>query len=462
MTTPYQAAHQPNRWNSLRLRFMVAVLLWVALGIGTILYTSVQLFKAHLEDNYHSELKVHVQELATLAQFDASGRPFLERPLSDPRYTVPLSGFYWQIRVDEHAPLKSASMTRGALDDQIAHAPEILHRLTKGPTGPTIAYGFTRMLPNVGTVHYTIATDQRHLHDVVGGFKRELALWLTLLGVLLLASGLAVVSFGLRPLDRLTRAVGQLRRGEIASLNGRYPQEIAPLVGDLNGYVEDNARHIERARVQAGNLAHSLRTPLAVITDEAEQLLDAPETQPSGEVVLAQAAAIGAQVDFHIARARLIAQVGLASGQGAILPDLFDPILRAMRRLYPDQNFTLSYALTDPVRLPVDPMQLSELLSNLIDNAAKWAACDVAITVSRQDGAIQIAIDDDGPGMTDPQLAQCFAIGTRFCASKPGAGLGLAIAQELAQALRIDLRLGRRTDQSGLRACLRIADSLQG
>ena len=132
------ARAKSSRWNSLRLRFMVAVLLWVALGITAILWSSVRLFTEHLEQNYHEELEVHVKELAMLAEVDANGRVTLDRPLSDPRYAMPLSGFYWQIRVNANPPLKSASMTKGALDDQIAHAPEILHKLTDGPTGPTI------------------------------------------------------------------------------------------------------------------------------------------------------------------------------------------------------------------------------------------------------------------------------------------------------------------------------------
>ena len=447
-------APKPNRWNSLRLRFMIAVLLWVALGITAILWSSVRLFTQHLEQNYHEELEVHVKELAQLAQFDVHGKVTLNRPLSDPRYAMPLSGFYWQIRVNANPPLKSASMTKGTLDDQIAHAPEILHKITDGPTGPTIAYGFTRELPGIGLVHYTIATDQRHLDRVIGGFTRELSLWLAILGLLLLASGVAVVAFGLKPLDRLGQGVARLRRGEIAALDGNYPNEIAPLVGDLNAYVDDNARHIERARVQAGNLAHSLRTPLAVIMDEAEQLQGAPATRSSGETLLTQSAAIGAQVDFHLARARLIAQVGTASGQGAMLPDVFEPILRAMRRLYPDQHFTLSSFPKEPMRLPVDPVQLSELLSNLIDNAAKWAEREVDITVSQTAAHLMITIKDDGPGMTAAQVEQSFAIGTRFSTDKPGAGLGLAIAKELASAMDMTLELATRNNMSGLCASL--------
>jgi signal transduction histidine kinase len=454
MIAPAPKQTTPNRWNSLRLRFMIAVLLWVALGITAILWSSVRLFTQHLEQNYHEELEVHVKELAQLAQFDTDGRVTLNRPLSDPRYAIPSSGFYWQIRVNANPPLKSKSMTTGELDDQIAHAPEILHRLTDGPTGPTIAYGFTRELPTVGLVHYTIATDQRHLDRIIGGFMRELSLWLAVLGLLLLASGMAVVAFGLKPLDRLSQGVARLRRGEVAALDGDYPNEIAPLVVDLNAYVNDNARHIERARVLAGNLAHSLRTPLAVITDEAEQLQDAPATQTSGVALLAQAAAIGAQVDFHLARARLIAQVGTASGHGAMMPNVFEPILRAMRRLYPDQHFTLTYFPKESVRLPVDPVQLSELLSNLIDNAAKWAEREVIIRVSRTPAHMMIAIKDDGPGMTPAQIEQCFAIGTRFSTDKPGAGLGLAIAKELASAMDMALELKPRKDTSGLCASL--------
>jgi signal transduction histidine kinase len=117
-----------------------------------------------------------------------------------------------------------------------------------------------------------IATDQRLLDETIARFTRELTLWLLALAVALVATGVFIVVFGFRPLDRLAQATSRLRAGTTARLDGHYPVEIAPLVDDLNAYIAHNTAIVDRARVQAGNLAHALRTPLAVITDEAERL----------------------------------------------------------------------------------------------------------------------------------------------------------------------------------------------
>ncbi len=232
---------------SLRLRFLLAISVWVALGIGAIWFSAVGIFTAHVEKSYHEELEVHVRELARLAVLDGQGAIRLSRPLSDPRYEEPLSGFYWQITVDGRKPLRSRSMTKGTLDERIAHSSKILHTLDNGPTGPTITYGLVEKDPSGRMIHYVIATDQSELDRLIDGFTGHLTLWLAGLGSLLLATGLAIIGFGLHPLDRLARAIARLRQGEAEKLEGDYPAEIAPLVGDLNAYIRQNANMIARA-----------------------------------------------------------------------------------------------------------------------------------------------------------------------------------------------------------------------
>lgn len=430
-------------WHSLRLRFLLSILLWVSLGIGAIWYSSVRLFDSHVEQSFHEELEVHLRELARLTQLDARGRPRLTRPLSDPRYEEPLSGFYWQVSVPGRPPLRSASMTRGALDDTIAHSPDVVHTVLGGPTGPAIVYGFTRPAPDGGTLHFVIATDKRHLDRLVRAFTRELSLWLAILALTLLATGIAIISFGLRPLDRLGLAISRLRGGMSPRLEGRYPAEIEPLVSDLNAFIEQNTEIIARARVQAGNLAHSLRTPLAVITDEAERLAESGAAPQAAAVLLDQARRMVQQIEYQLARARSSAGARLP-GASSALPELLVPILSAMRRLHRERTFELDADPDDAVVLPVDPVDLSELVSILVDNAGKWAAATVVVAVRRAGGGAVITVTDDGPGMTAAQIAEAFEIGRRFDEAKPGSGLGLAIAREIAGDIGATLELATR------------------
>ena len=426
---------------SLRLRFLLSITLWVLLGVGAIWFSAVGIFSSHVETSYHEELEVHVRELGRLAAIGDDGELSLSRPLSDPRYEEPLSGFYWQITAAGRQPLRSESMTRGTLDEHIAHSREILHTLESGPTGPAITYGFTRKGPAGEDIHFVIATDQSELDRLINSFTRDLTLWLVGLAALLLAAGLAIISFGLHPLDRLSRAIGRLRRGEAQELEGEYPAEIAPLVADLNAYVHQNAEMIAKSRVQAGNLAHSLRTPLAVITDEAERLGETAAGSASCKVLLDQARAMEQQIEYQLARAR--SSTGQPySARWVRMPEFAEPILRAMKRLHPGKAFVLDASRCDITELPLDAVDFAELLSILLDNAGKWAQAEIRIEFeSDADGAAEVRVIDDGPGMSERDLERAFEIGSRFDPERGGTGLGLAIARDLAETMGLALKL---------------------
>lgn len=432
----------PARWgrNSLRTRVLAAILVWVAFGISGVWFSATRVFEKHLEEQYHEELSVHIRELAGLVRITPDGGAVMTRPLSDPRYLVPLSGFYWQVSVDGGQTLRSASMTRGALDRSVAHSARVLHLVEDGPTGPTITYGFVRPGPKGGQVHFLIATDQRLMQQVVASFTRELTLWLAALAFALVATGLAIVVFGFQPFDRLASAIAALRAGNRTSLDGKFPSEITPLVDDLNDYIAHTADLVKRGRVEAGNLAHFLRTPLAVIIDEAERLQQRPETADSAEVLLQQSQLMAQQVEFRMARARTAAAAGVP-GSSCKLAEVLPPIISALRRLYPDIEFDLQYGKAGAASLPIDATDCAELLSNLLDNAGKWATSRVTITVGRKRGEL-VSVADDGPGLTDAQIEHAFEIGTRFDPDRPGSGLGLAIARDIASSYGLAIQLG--------------------
>jgi signal transduction histidine kinase len=428
--------------SSLRLRFAVAMLAWIGAGLLVIGISTSALFRRHVEAQFHDELKVHLVELAELTRFEADGRPVLDRPLSDPRYGMPDSGFYWQVEREGAPVLKSASMTRGALDPALAHQPEIVHRLAKGPTGPTMTYGFARPAPDGGSeLHFLIATDERILNEVISAFDRELQRWLTLLAAGLLATGVIVNIYTLRPLDRLGKSVAAVRNGSARRMDVGWPAEIAPLVADLNDLLDTNEAMVTRARVEAGNLAHSLRTSLAILTDEAETLAKG-KTGDSAATLLEQCRRIERQLDWHLARAR----ASVRHGATTPLPDAILPIASAMQRLHAERGIGFSVRGTDPLLLAIEPEDFAEIVSNLSDNAGKWAHSRVRIDCSATDAQAQILVTDDGPGIPEQMRASVFGIGNRLDERSPGHGLGLAIAQDLARHYGGEVVLTDRDD----------------
>lgn len=418
---------------SLRGRFLLSILLWVSLGIGAIWFSSARLFTMHVEAQYHEELEVHVRELGGLTTTDTDGRPRLTRPLSDPRYTVPLSGFYWQVTRPGFGTLRSPSMTRGSLDYDIAHSPRILHRVANGPTGHTIVYGYVRDAGKGPPIHFVIATDERHLQRIITSFTGELTLWLTLLALALLASGLAIITLGFRPFERLSAAIERLRKGSASCIEGQYPDEIQPLVSDLNAFIARNSEIVARGRVQASALAHSLRTPLAVITDEAERMTEEPRPD-AASTFLDQCDRMQRQIDYHLARVR---SGGTRQGIAVhtSLVETLAPLIEAMRCCYPDKHFTAR--IPEDFTVPMDSDDLGEILNNLLDNAGKWARSEIA--VSATDGNIMVC--DDGPGVAPDCLERVFEIGEAAQDDRGGSGLGLPIARSIVRDYGGDIAL---------------------
>ncbi len=419
------------RLYSLRARFIVAIFLWTTLGTATIWYSSTRLFEIHVAQQYHEELEVHVRELDALTRLDASGQPYLSRPLSDPRFSVPMAGFYWQITRDGYAPVRSLSLKRGDLDDSIARWPLVTHRLESGPTGEAIAYGLIRKLDDGDDLHFVIATDQRLLDQITSQFERELTIWLAILATLLLASGGIIIWFGLRPLELLGQAIAKLRNGEASDIDGRFPSEIAPLVNDLNAYINSNDTLIMNARTQAANLAHALRTPLAVMTDEAERVKLGNPASGVAETILEQCQLMTQQIEYQLARSR--SATGQMRPGGSCQPcEVMAPLISAMRRLHPEKEFALSCNVPDKMQIGLDEVACREMVACVLDNAGKWANLNINCNLNAVENQIVIDIEDDGPGMTPDQAKKAFEIGSRFDKCKPGSGLGLAIAQDIA------------------------------
>jgi signal transduction histidine kinase len=420
------------KFNSLRARFIIAIFLWTALGISAIWYSSISIFESHVEAQYHEELDVHVQELDGLTKLDPSGKPYLARPLSDPRFSVPMAGFYWQITRDGHQPVRSPSFKKGKLDDSVAQSASVKHRIATGPTGKAIIYGLTRKTAQGDDLRFVIATDQRLLDKIINDFERELILWLAVLALLLLASGGAIIWYGLRPLEYLGQAIASLRSGKSNSIEGHYPSEIDPLVHDLNAYVKSNDALIMGARSQAAKLAHALRTPLAVMTDEAERIkLDNPDSK-AAETFLEQCRLMTQQTEYQLARSRFA--IGQMRPSGSCKPkEVIAPLINAMRRLHPQKKFSLNFIANDQIRVGIDEMTVREMAGCVLDNAGKWASTSIDCQIYTSENQIILEVKDDGPGMTAEEAAEAFEIGSRFDKNKPGFGLGLAIAKEIAQ-----------------------------
>jgi len=257
---------------------------------------------------------------------------------------------------------------------------------------------------------------------------------------------------GIRSRSTAGDDIDQLRRGTLARLPVDVPSEFAPLVTRMNALLDTQATVVQRARVAAGNLAHGLRTPLALIGGEAEQLESLDEGK-SAAFILAQCQRMKRQIDYHMSRA---ASAGTRiTGSMTNVADMVRQIVEAMRRLHIDRGLTFMIDVPANVEVSCDPEDLFEILSNLIDNASKWATTTVAVSAIITEGLVTIAVLDDGPGIPEDQRLAVFDVGIRLDETKDGGGLGLAISNDLAGLYGGSITLGESA-MGGLSAQLRL------
>jgi len=249
--------------------------------------------------------------------------------------------------------------------------------------------------------------------------------------VVCLVVGMSQVRRGLASFDELRARLVDVREGRHSRLEGHYPAEVQPLVSDLNALLGDREQRVARALTTAGDLAHGLKTPLAVLNREAERAAAAGHTEVAAAITR-QVDRMRRQVDYHLAQARASASGGNPGVRCHVLTSA-DGLARTMHTLHADRGVRVDVNVPHEHFVQGQREDLDEMLGNLVDNACKWATSRVTITSSLESGVVVIDVDDDGAGL-DPSLREAvLRRGVRADEAAPGSGLGLAIVRDLAE-----------------------------
>jgi signal transduction histidine kinase len=273
----------------------------------------------------------------------------------------------------------------------------------------------------------------------------------SLLAVVLLLVGLIQISRGVSPIAQLRHRLTAIHRGDTRRVEGDFPSEVQPLVNDLNGLLADRDRIVERAQAKAGDLAHTLKTPLAILLQEAETAERAGQADLAG-AIRQQVERMQRQMDYHLAHARAAAS-GAAPGTRCDLADAAEGLARTLRRLFADRHLTITLSIPDGLSAKVERTDVEEMLGNLLDNACKWATSRVSLAATTRDSSVVITVDDDGVGVEDALLESVLQRGVRADETAPGSGFGLAIVRDLADVYGGTIALSR-SPLGGLRATL--------
>jgi len=418
---------------SFRFRLIAGAAIWIVVGMGFSYAALVSLLRDHVESEFMDELDHHGTELSGLIRLDPAGRLTISQPLSDHRFFEPYSGYYWQVQRGADI-LASPSLGAARLPatmplDGVGREED---STAVSPSGPAMM--MQRIIepsPDVGPVRLAVATDRRLIDEMIGGLRHTLGISLGAIAAGLIVAAVIQVTYGLMPLGRIRLAVAAVRRGEAKRLPDNLPREVAPLAASVNALIATNEEVVRRARTQAGNLAHALKTPLAVLMDEAERIQDAGG---DGHVILEQCERMRRQIDYQMAKARAAASRSGAGATAAFGPAL-EGIVSALSRLHRDRGlvFNVDDAAPDTI-VACEREDLDEMIGNLVDNAGKWARTRVRVTAVRAyPGRLSVSVEDDGPGMPEEARERVFLAGERLDEMVPGTGLGLAIVRDVAE-----------------------------
>lgn len=424
------------------------------------------LFQTALERNFEARLRAVLDGLLANVEIAENGEAQLPVPLADTRFSIPLSGWYWQVTPagETGAPdIASESLLEQRLTPDPA---QLLQRDATGIASFYLADGQGRNLRAIEQrfrlpgsdreFSFLVAGNFDELQEEVSSFRQALAAILALLGLGLLVAIFVQVKYGLRPLKRMQASLMAIREGKADRLVGDFPAEIEPVVEELNLLIESNAAIIDRARTQVGNLAHALKTPLSVLTNEAGTHHGALAAK-----VLEQANIMRDQVNMYLDRARRAAR---AQGLGAVteVRPVLEALVRTLKRIHRDKDIDFGIACEPGVKFRGERQDFEEIAGNLLDNASKWASSRVMVTVevshSRETQGrswLIVTVDDDGPGLPADKRAEALKRGRRLDETKPGSGLGLSIVTETASMYSGTVTLDD-APLGGLRVILRL------
>lgn len=441
---------------------IAAAILFAAVALSFVLHRFVQ-------GQIDQRLDTQIVFLTSMLRADANRTLTLAGNADGPPFDQVERGWYWQISGPNNR-LRSHSLDNADL-------PQPLHRpLRPGPPPPprdapdSSAWPdgvrpepgdgpgprgeplhFRTLTVNIDATPATVTVSSprtavmRPLREAV----LTLVVSLLILGVALIAAMLLQVRLGLRPLHRLRQSVSEIRAGRIDRLPAQQPQEIEPLVAELNALLVQNAANLERARRHVANLAHGLKTPLATLALSLPR--DGERSREWRDLV----EVMERRIRHHLGRARAAALNGPARACTPVKERIND-VLTVLAKVHAEKDLAVDLAVLDGLNVACEQQDFDEMVGNLLENAFKWGRHRIAVTGQLEAaGEMVLTIADDGPGLADDQVMQALEPGRRLDETAPGFGFGLTIVRELVELYGGALVLRRRTG-GGLEAVVRL------
>lgn len=439
---------------SLRRRALINAVAAAALSVAVVSIALFAYIDAATLKRFDREVEDRHTQLVVALSDNAQDRATLERVLIDPAYQRPYSGRYWQAQAPDGTVYTSPSLF-GAIILAAPTAPtDRLARWTgPAPDGGQLRGMQQRITLEDGSVWtVTVAETLNALLAERYETRKSLLIAFGIVVAFGLLSAWLQVAVVLRPLGRLRQEVATRWERDARLDPNDYPSEVAPLVADIDLLLARNKETVARARRQASDLAHALKTPSAILRNELVTL------QQQGQEVGPALDALGrldAQLRRSLARMRAIHSSKGAGGP--INPaQTVDRLSRLFGTMCARQCKQLEIASTPDLQVWIDRQDLEEVLGNLLDNALKWGRTTIRLGLAPEPGGVALCVEDDGPGIPEAERVRVLESGARLDLSVPGTGLGLAIASDLVSAYGGRLELSESARLGGLIAAIHL------
>ena len=420
--------------NSLAVRLFFSATIWI---IFTLVSAGLLLSDLNEKTNFTAfddRLNLLLETLIGASRVDSSDSITVVSTIGDPRFFQPYSGWYWQVNNGTKTLVRSRSMWdqvftsdkrliggRSQFIDSVNQTNERdkfietkkLHIIERNISFPGID----------SPVTFIVSGDTEEYQQNINKFDNTLSVILFILGTGLMIAVFLQVKFGLLPLNKIKASLFKVRNGDEDKLKESYPLEVQPLASEINELLDHNAKIIDRAKTHVGNLAHVLKTPLAVISNE----IKTEDNIMNNQVILMKR-----HIDRYLKKAHL-ESVGTFSREKINIIDLVKKMISIFKKLYPEVQINLDESVQEAfVFGSMD--DLEEVIGNIIENACKYGKnkIEVEIRISEKNN-LQLVISDDGLGLSQEQMNKVFARGFRIDEQKPGTGLGLNIVKDIVE-----------------------------
>ena len=443
--------------NSLAVRLFFSATVWIMLTL-----VSAGLLLSDLNQNsnfkaFDDRLNLSLETLIGASRLDSSDGITVVSTIGDPRYFQPYSGWYWQINDGAKTLARSRSMWdqvftidkrliggRSQFVSQVQSNDNQLKKIEKKKL-----HIIQREISFPGyknPVTFTVSGDTQEYQENIKKFDNTLSTILIALGVGLMFAVFLQVNFGLLPLNKIKTALFKIRNGDEKNLQDPYPLEVQPLATEINNLLEHNEKIIERAKTHVGNLAHVLKTPLAVVSNE----IDGKDKILSNQVQLMKR-----QIDRYLKKAHLDS-VGKVTKEKINIIELSKKMIGIFLKLYPSKDIQMSSNLEKGYVLSSFE-DMEEVIGNIVENSCKWAGKRVLLEIKESnDNNIHMVFSDDGPGLPQDKMKKVFARGFRLDEQTPGTGLGLNIVKDIVETSKGKVWLTKSSELGGLEVNIKL------